>query len=60
MLLLKVVKRNLENENECLLDSAIIRTGKGAENYIGKKIVPLLESMYTYGVEYSQDKKSSK
>ena len=27
---------------------------------IGKKIVPLLESMYTYGVEYSQDKKSSK
>ena len=24
--------RNIENENECLLDSAIIRTGKGAEN----------------------------
>ena len=34
-----VAGRNIENENECLLDSAIIRTGKGAENYIGKKIV---------------------
>ena len=27
-----VAGRNIENENECLLDSAIIRTGKGAEN----------------------------
>ena len=34
-----IAGRNIENENECLLDSAIIRTGKGAENYIGKKIV---------------------
>lgn len=31
--------RNIQNENECLLDSAIIRTGSGAEDYIGKKII---------------------
>ena len=34
-----VAGRNIENENECLIDPAIVRTGEGAERYIGKKIV---------------------
>lgn len=34
-----VAGRNIENENECLIDPAIVRTGEGAEKYIGKKIV---------------------
>lgn len=31
--------RNIENENECLIDPAVVRTGKGVEEYIGKKII---------------------
>lgn len=34
-----VAGRNIENENECLIDPAVVRTGEGAERYIGKKIV---------------------
>lgn len=34
-----VAGRNILNENECLIDPAIVRTGEGAERYIGKKIV---------------------
>lgn len=34
-----VAGRNIENENECLIDPAIVRTGEGSERYIGKKIV---------------------
>ena len=34
-----VAGRNIENENECLIDPAIVRTGEGAERYIGKKII---------------------
>ncbi len=34
-----VAGRNIENENECLIDPAIVRTGEGAERYICKKIV---------------------
>ena len=34
-----VAGRNIENENECLIDPAIVRTGEGSEIYIGKKIV---------------------
>ncbi len=34
-----VAGRNIENENECLIDPAIVRTGEGAERYIGKKIL---------------------
>ncbi len=34
-----VAGRNIENENECLIDPAVVRTGKGVEEYIGKKII---------------------
>lgn len=34
-----IAGRKIENDNECLLDNAIVRTGTGAEKYIGKKIV---------------------
>lgn len=34
-----VAGRNILNENECLIDPAIVRTGEGAEEYIGKKII---------------------
>ena len=34
-----IAGRQIENDNECLLDNAIVRTGTGAEKYIGKKIV---------------------
>ena len=34
-----IVGRNIENENECLLDKGIVRTGDGIEQYIGKKII---------------------
>lgn len=34
-----VAGRNIENENECLIDPAVVRTGEGTERYIGKKIV---------------------
>ena len=34
-----VAGRNIENENECLIDPAVVRTGEGAERYIGKKIL---------------------
>ena len=34
-----IAGRNIENENECLLDKAIVRTGHGLEQYIGKKIL---------------------
>lgn len=34
-----IAGRNIENENECLLDPAIVRTGEGAESFIGKKII---------------------
>ena len=34
-----IAGRKIENDNECLLDNAIVRTGTGAEEYIGKKIV---------------------
>ena len=34
-----VAGRNIENENECLIDPAIVRTGEDSERYIGKKIV---------------------
>ncbi len=34
-----IAGRNIENENECLLDKAIVRTGAGIEQYIGKKII---------------------
>lgn len=33
-----IAGRDIENDNECLLDPAIIRTGEGAESFIGKKI----------------------
>ena len=34
-----IAGRNIENENECLIDPAVVRTGKGVEEYIGKKII---------------------
>ena len=34
-----VAGRNILNENECLIDPAVVRTGKGVEEYIGKKII---------------------
>ena len=34
-----VAGKNIENENECLIDPAVVRTGKGVEEYIGKKII---------------------
>lgn len=34
-----IAGRQIENDNECLLDKAIVRTGEGSEQYIGKKIV---------------------
>ena len=34
-----VAGRNIENENECLIDPAVVRTGKGVEEYIVKKII---------------------
>ena len=34
-----IAGRQIENDNECSLDNAIVRTGTGAEKYIGKKIV---------------------
>ena len=34
-----VAGRNIENENECLIDPAVVRTGEGVEEYIGKKII---------------------
>ena len=34
-----IAGRQIENDNECLLDNAIVRTGTGVEKYIGKKIV---------------------
>ena len=40
-----IAGRNIENENECLLDPAIVRTGEGAESFIGKKIFLKNEDM---------------
>lgn len=34
-----IAGRNIENESECLIDPAVVRTGKGVEEYIGKKII---------------------
>ena len=34
-----IAGRNIEKENECLLDPSIVRTGEGAESFIGKKII---------------------
>ena len=34
-----IAGRNIQNEHECLLDSAIVRTGSDAKAYIGKKII---------------------
>ena len=34
-----IAGRNIENENECLIDPAVVRTGEGAESFIGKKII---------------------
>ena len=53
-----VAGRNIENENECLIDPAVVRTGEGAERYIGKKIVleKRKEKIIIRDPEHSQSK----